>query len=417
MYRPDRFGRTGDRHDRGDARPNEALARPSSRAAPAACVALIAVALRRRGSSGSGRRRSARSSTISHVVLDRDGQLLRAFATTDGRWRLPATPDDVDPRFLKCCSPTRTSASTQHHGVDPLALLRAALQLVTQRPHRLRRIDLDHAGRAAAGAAAAIAASAPSCAQMARAIAARAAAQQDEDPRALSDPRALWRQYRRHPRRLAGLFRQGADAADARRSGAAGGAAAVAGGAPAGPLSARPRAPPATACSTASPRTGVVPRGRGRARPKREAGAACAARTAGAWRRMPPTRSSPPSPTCARPPADHRRRLCRARLKSWRAIARTRSGRSISVAIVAVDNATGEVRARVGSADYFDATPRRPGRHDAGAALARLDAEAVHLRPRLRGRPHPSGDADRRPADRASAATRRRISTSRSRAR
>ena len=54
--------------------------------------------------------------------------------------------------------------------------------------------------------------------------------------------------------------------------------------------------------------------------------------------------------------------------------------------------------AHVGSPDYFDAAPRRRGRYDAGAALARLDAQAVHLRPRLRGRLHPPRDADRRPA-------------------
>ena len=47
----------------------------------------------------------------------------------------------------------------------------------------------------------------------------------------------------------------------------------------------------------------------------------------------------------------------------------------------------------------FRRAPRRPGRHDAGAALARLDAQAVHLWARLRGRLHPSGDADRRPPD------------------
>ena len=56
------------------------------------------------------------------------------------------------------------------------------------------------------------------------------------------EPGALWRQSRRHPRRLACLFRQGAAAAVARRSGAAGGAAAVAGSAAARPLR-RGRAP------------------------------------------------------------------------------------------------------------------------------------------------------------------------------
>ena len=48
----------------------------------------------------------------SHVVLDREGRLLRAYATREGRWRLPATVKDVDPRFLRCCLSTRTSAST-----------------------------------------------------------------------------------------------------------------------------------------------------------------------------------------------------------------------------------------------------------------------------------------------------------------
>jgi len=48
----------------------------------------------------------------SHVVLDRDGKLLRAYATADGRWRLAATIEDVDPRSSRCCSATRISAST-----------------------------------------------------------------------------------------------------------------------------------------------------------------------------------------------------------------------------------------------------------------------------------------------------------------
>ena len=36
----------------------------------------------------------------STTVLDRDGKLLRAYLTDEGRWRLPATPADVDPRFI-----------------------------------------------------------------------------------------------------------------------------------------------------------------------------------------------------------------------------------------------------------------------------------------------------------------------------
>ena len=36
----------------------------------------------------------------STVAVDRHGKLLRAFTTEDGRWRLPVTVDDVDPRFI-----------------------------------------------------------------------------------------------------------------------------------------------------------------------------------------------------------------------------------------------------------------------------------------------------------------------------
>src|SRR5262249_40862335 len=37
---------------------------------------------------------------FSTVVVDRDGQVLRPYATSDGRWRLPATVESVDPRYL-----------------------------------------------------------------------------------------------------------------------------------------------------------------------------------------------------------------------------------------------------------------------------------------------------------------------------
>ena len=37
----------------------------------------------------------------SRLVVDRNGKLLRAYATPEGLWRLPATVNDVDPRFLK----------------------------------------------------------------------------------------------------------------------------------------------------------------------------------------------------------------------------------------------------------------------------------------------------------------------------
>jgi len=67
----------------------------------------------------------------SHVVLDRNGTLLRAFATKEGRWRLPATEKDVDPRFLKLLFAYEDKRFRSHHGVDPQAMVRAGWQLAT----------------------------------------------------------------------------------------------------------------------------------------------------------------------------------------------------------------------------------------------------------------------------------------------
>ncbi|WP_331375930.1 penicillin-binding protein 1C [Sinorhizobium chiapasense] len=69
--------------------------------------------------------------TVSAEVLDKDGRLLRAFATKDGLWRLKTTVDDVDPRFLNMLIAYEDQRFREHHGVDPLALGRAALQFVT----------------------------------------------------------------------------------------------------------------------------------------------------------------------------------------------------------------------------------------------------------------------------------------------
>jgi penicillin-binding protein 1C len=67
----------------------------------------------------------------SHMVLDRNGRLLRAYATKEGRWRLPAKIEDVDPRFLKLLFAYEDKRFWTHHGVDPEALARAAFQFVT----------------------------------------------------------------------------------------------------------------------------------------------------------------------------------------------------------------------------------------------------------------------------------------------
>jgi penicillin-binding protein 1C len=72
-----------------------------------------------------------RNLEYSHVVLDREGRLLRAYATSEGRWRLPATREDVDPRFFKLLFAYEDKRFYNHIGVDPLSLGRAAIQFTT----------------------------------------------------------------------------------------------------------------------------------------------------------------------------------------------------------------------------------------------------------------------------------------------
>ncbi|RUM03776.1 penicillin-binding protein 1C [Rhizobium chutanense] len=67
---------------------------------------------------------------VSAEVLDADGQLLRAFATSQGRWRLKTVVADVDPQFLRMLVAYEDQRFYDHGGVDVWALGRAAMQLV-----------------------------------------------------------------------------------------------------------------------------------------------------------------------------------------------------------------------------------------------------------------------------------------------
>jgi penicillin-binding protein 1C len=64
------------------------------------------------------------------VVADREDRLLRPYATSDGRWRLPATAESVDPRFLKLLFAYEDKRFRSHPGFDPIASARALWQLV-----------------------------------------------------------------------------------------------------------------------------------------------------------------------------------------------------------------------------------------------------------------------------------------------
>src|SRR5256886_3701124 len=69
---------------------------------------------------------------VSTTIVDRNGKLLRAYAMADGRWRLPVDAKTaVDPGYLKLLLAYEDRRFWSHGGVDPLALGRAALQLGT----------------------------------------------------------------------------------------------------------------------------------------------------------------------------------------------------------------------------------------------------------------------------------------------
>jgi penicillin-binding protein 1C len=70
---------------------------------------------------------------LSPLVVDRDGRLLRPFTVTDGRWRLPVDLDEVDPRFVAMLLAWEDKRFWDHAGVDPLAVVRAAVQSATAR--------------------------------------------------------------------------------------------------------------------------------------------------------------------------------------------------------------------------------------------------------------------------------------------
>jgi penicillin-binding protein 1C len=66
---------------------------------------------------------------VSTTIVDRNGKLLRAYAMADGRWRLPVDAKTaVDPGYLKLLLAYEDRRFWSHGGVDPLALGRAALQ-------------------------------------------------------------------------------------------------------------------------------------------------------------------------------------------------------------------------------------------------------------------------------------------------
>ncbi len=70
---------------------------------------------------------------LSVEVADRDGRLLRVFATPQGRWRLKTDLSAVDADFLDLLIAYEDKRFFSHAGVDPLAMSRAVGQMIVHR--------------------------------------------------------------------------------------------------------------------------------------------------------------------------------------------------------------------------------------------------------------------------------------------
>lgn len=67
----------------------------------------------------------------SAVVTDRRGAFLRAFPVDDGKWRIKADASRLDPAFVRALLAYEDKRFYSHGGVDPVALVRAASSMAS----------------------------------------------------------------------------------------------------------------------------------------------------------------------------------------------------------------------------------------------------------------------------------------------
>ena len=72
----------------------------------------------------------AKGRVLSTLVTDMDGRPLRAFSVEDGRWRLEADLERIDPVFVDALIAVEDKRFYDHFGVDPLAVIRATGSLI-----------------------------------------------------------------------------------------------------------------------------------------------------------------------------------------------------------------------------------------------------------------------------------------------
>jgi penicillin-binding protein 1C len=296
----------------------------------------------------------------SHSVLDREGRLLRAYATNEGRWRLPAKAEDVDPRFLSMLLAYEDKRFYEHAGVDPFALARAAFQLIRQ-------------GHIVSGAS-------TLSMQVARLMEPRESRSFSAKFRQMT--RALQLEFALSKPQILSLYLtlapyggnlEGIRAASLSYFGkeprrlTLGEAALLV----ALPQSPELRRPDRNSAAARAARDRVLDRVQGFV-PADEIARARMDGVPVARRELPVLAPHAADQVIVAEPdkRTHQLTVDAPLQKTLQDLARDRAqamGPQISIAIIAVDNATGEVRARVGSADYFDA--RRAGQVDMTNAL------------------------------------------------
>jgi penicillin-binding protein 1C len=94
-------------------------------------VSLFGIVLALMAADASNPPNLARYHTLSPEVVDRSGVLLRPFLSKDGYWRLKTTPHQVNARYLALLKAYEDRRFDSHWGVDPLAVVRAAVQFTT----------------------------------------------------------------------------------------------------------------------------------------------------------------------------------------------------------------------------------------------------------------------------------------------
>ncbi|MGH6893489.1 MAG: penicillin-binding protein 1C [Dongiaceae bacterium] len=72
-----------------------------------------------------------RLASVSTLVLDREGRILRAYTAADGAWRLPADLQQIDSRFLRFLLTYEDQRFRTHPGIDALAVARAGWQAIS----------------------------------------------------------------------------------------------------------------------------------------------------------------------------------------------------------------------------------------------------------------------------------------------